>query len=822
MYLLPLALLLFIVFWFIYRKQWQNLVRPIKYHVEHSGAPQYVAGSTSGSPLSELGSHCGFKVVPEKAAACCNALFATVTSLGSGRLYDFAVFLCDREDKPLMKETGKRKVQFSPYCIEEWSHCGSIALHSRLFFLQRNLAVLETEWEAPVSQGKEKRGEKIEVKPCFRLMPVSGRDIENPYPHFNGFSFTKKNGEGLLLSVYHRLPGLKLFAYFLPGNGECTTRKSLTGETLTLEPGRKKSWSVLISFAADRPDQVALRAQRARRNLEGLKKAAEKRWARFHETLPVPYEQNNHGANDLFKLSAWALQNSLYYPRGKMRRWGSVPAKVYFPFIWGWDTPQHVIGLSEWNPQRAGEVLLTQLDGNMFAPEKARFKLKIKRITVFSGTQRNQIPSKIDDSLRGVLNFYSQPPLQSWAALKVYERVNDNLEKEKFLEEVLPPLRANLHWWEENRQLKNNFFSYINGLESGLDDSPRFYPPSFLPSFVIGLVPRFFSAVDLNCWIFQSYINVSYLCKQAGLDREAAHYLERGFGLKQKIDDELWSDEHEAWLDRRNGKYIEVITPSIWWPAFVGASFSLERIRAVIERYMLNPEKFWGAYGIPSVAFDDKAYNSRKDGYYWRGQIWMINNYAALEALFRFGYHREAQVLHDRVVETLAKSEGLFETYNAQTGAVGWSSRGPGDPAVMQFGMSSAWATQILFCRYQHFSFIFPHTMEMTGHIQWAGTFDQAPVMSPPSVEPAPHEAVLRVEMRGKHAYDVPKLNLKSRDGKPLLRSALLALRFDDPTGRLDRSDKIVFSWRGEDYHVEGGKEYLLKPTDLKKKMSSA
>ncbi len=814
MYLIPFVVVFLLAFWFIYHKQIQNMVRPLKCYADYTGAPHYIAGSTSGSPLSELGSHCGFKSVSERKAASCYALFATITSFAAGRLLDFATCLYSDKGQTYFKSPGSRRIKLSPYCIEEWSDDDGFQQHSRLYFLQRNLVVLETEWKA--------RANSVRVKPACYVIPTVGRDLENPYPHFNGFSFYGEKGSGLQFSNYHRLPGQKFYAYFLPSSGGVSGKKEIQGSWFDLKPGEKACWSVIISFSADEEKKIVKRAERALRNLERLKAGAAKRWDRFELKLPTPYETSENFTKEVLRLAAWALQNNLYYPRGKMKFWGSVPSKVYFPFIWGWDTPQHVLGLSEWNPRKAGDVLLTQLDANYFAPRNARFKLKIKGITFISGSQRNLIPSKLNDCLRGVLDFYSQPPLQSWAAVRVYERFKQSETKELFLHRVLPPLKHNLAWWEENRRLKNGFFSYINGLESGLDDSPRFYPPSFLPSFIIGVVPRFFSAVDLNCWLYQSYINTAYLCREAGQDENAKSYFERGLELKERIDQELWSPDHGAWLDRRNGKFIKVITPSVWWPAFVGAGSDLEKVKAVIEKYLLDPSKFWGSYGIPSVAFDDKAYNRRKDGYYWRGQIWMINNYSALEVLFRFGYTEEAEELHKRIMKTLYASRGLFETYNAENGKVGWSSRGPGDPAVMQFGMSSGWATQMLFFRYQHFRYIFPETREISGHIQWAAAFDHQPLLSPPSVEENPSKAMLSVRTEDGHAYDVPKLFLQSRDDRPLHKSSLLSLHFEDPAGCLQNNACIIFTWRGESYRVRTGKNYLLRPQSRYEKLSSA
>ncbi len=807
-----IAVIIALVAYYLYRKQWLNQGRPHRHYAEVEGAPFYIAGSTSGSPLSELGSHCGFKSVVNSEAASCSALYATITSFGAGRIYDFAAALYDEEGEVFFNKPQKRAVNLYPYMIEEKASDGSYTMISRLYFLQTNLALWETTWETSGSGAK--------VKPAFKLLPTHGRDLENPYPHFNGFSFFKEKNGGLQLTDRHRLPGQKLYAYFLPTSGS-VRKKELLGPWLDLNPGEKQGWSVIVSFSADDAEGTVTRAERAARNLDGLKAGAKERWEHFESNLPVPYESNSKPSRVVLNLAAWALENSLYYPRNKMSRWGSVPSKVYFPFIWGWDTPQHVIGLSEWNPHKAGDLLLTQLDGNYYAPKQARFRLRIKGITFIAGAQRNLIPSKLNDSLRGVLDFYSQPPLQSWSAARIYERLREDQQKETFLEEVLPPLRENLRWWEENRKLRNGFFSYINGLESGLDDSPRFYPPSFLPSFVIGLVPRFFSAIDLNCWLFQSYINTAYLCEKAGENDAALTYRERGRELKDRIDQDLWSEKCQAWLDRRNGKYIEVITPSVWWPAFVGASSDLDKIKAVIEKYLLNKDKFWGNYGIPSAAFDDPSYNYKKDGYYWRGQIWMINNYSALEVLFRYGYCSEAEELHRKIIETAYRAKGLYETHNARTGAVGWSSRGPGDPSVMQFGMTSGWATQIVFYRYQHFRYIFPETKAISGHIKWAATIDREPDLSPPSVEIDPRDAVLEVEIPGEHSYNIPSINLESRDGKALLESALISLYFEDQSEFVGENDKIRFTWKGESFMVKPGREYLLKPFVSSDKLSS-
>ncbi|MBS4032658.1 MAG: hypothetical protein KGZ63_14755 [Clostridiales bacterium] len=99
----------------------------------------------------------------------------------------------------------------------------------------------------------------------------------------------------------------------------------------------------------------------------------------------------------------------------------------------------------------------------------------------------------------------------------------------------------------------------MNGMESGLDDSPRFYPRRFVPSFIAGLLPRNIRAVDLNCWLFQSYINSAFISGEAGQPNTAKQLFSRGIELAKIIDRDLWCEEEQAWLDRRpDGSFVKL------------------------------------------------------------------------------------------------------------------------------------------------------------------------------------------------------------------------------------------------------------------------
>jgi hypothetical protein len=749
-----------------------------------SGAPHYIAGSTNGSPLSDLGSHCGFKAIIEERKAAYSALYTTITCFSAGRLQEFAVSLQSHTGEVFFNPSAKRNINFKPYSIEEEVEDRGWKLFSKMYFLKTNIAVLQLKFQSGINMGT--------VRPEFLLLSPRGRNRENPYPHLAGRRRYSQQDDGLLLTTLHRIPGQVLHTFFLPSNGESNIKGKLAGSQVMLSPGEELTWSVIVSFSADCKKKAVEKAFEAREKLFLLTEKAKYRWHRFEEQLPSPHTREE-GQKEVYRLAAWALNNNLYAPRNGMKRWASLPCKVYFPFIWGWDTPQQAIAISEWSPTKASHSLFNQLEANNSnKTEKAR----------------GQVPCKLSDSRQGVFNFYSQSPLQSWSAVNIWQRMRNKDKAKIFLKKINPLLRANLSWWENNRQNSSGLFFYLNGMESGLDDSPRFYPRRFVPSFIAGLLPRYISAVDLNCWLFQSYINSSFINFEAGQPKTAKRLYARGIELAQKIDQDYWCEEEQAWLDRRpDGSFVKVLTPVAWWPAFVGATLNLNRIKAVIEKHLLDDEKFWGKHGIPSVSFSSPAYNHRQDGYYWRGQIWLINTYSALEVLFRHGYTKQAEELRQRILKTLAGAGGIYETYNALTGVRGWSSRGPGDPAAFQFGMSSAWAMQILLSRYQQFRYLFNDTQYIEGYIRCADVWGDYQQTSPPGMGQQDKKAMLYVETSD---HEVPHITLQSADGKPLIDSLLVDVQFTDSYNNLNTKNVILY-WQGNRFNLTVGERHRLK-----------
>ena len=216
------------------------------------------------------------------------------------------------------------------------------------------------------------------------------------------------------------------------------------------------------------------------------------------------------------------------------------------------------------------------------------------------------------------------------------------------------------------------------------------------------------------------------------------------------------------------------------WPLFAGVTADPARAKSVIEAHLLDPKRFWGLglsgapFSVPSIAYDDPAYDFAQDGYYWQGQVWVMPSYMALVALSRYGYAEEAEELRASLVAMVLGADpgGIHETYDALTGAVGWGSGtgdpkkgGVGEPSVFQFGWSTAFVLEMLLDRHQTWRYLRADEQAFDGYIREAAFI--------PS-----REVFYRVST-GTAA--VPRVEVKASTGHTLSSAPIYEVRFTDP-----------------------------------------
>ena len=272
----------------------------------------------------------------------------------------------------------------------------------------------------------------------------------------------------------------------------------------------------------------------------------------------------------------------------------------------------------------------------------------------------------------------SQPPVGSIAVWKIYRK----FKNQRFLKWAYPRLKKWHLWWKKKRdgnqdgllewgshrskKLGNNARTlYAAACESGMDNSPLYDDAEF--DRKIGTMNL--SDIGLNSLFTADALYLSKIANVIGLHADSEQFLKEWESMRNKINENLWNEEKEAYMDKYwNGEFSIRLSPTTFYPLLARIP-TKERAELIVKKHLLNEEKFWGDYVIPSISRNDSAYN---DQIYWRGRIWPPMNYLVYLGL------KEYEM--DLIAHKLAiKSSRLFmkewlekghchENYNAITG----------------------------------------------------------------------------------------------------------------------------------------------------------
>jgi len=307
----------------------------------------------------------------------------------------------------------------------------------------------------------------------------------------------------------------------------------------------------------------------------------------------------------------------------------------------------------------------------------------------------------------GVSEDHSQPPLVAYDLLKFYKTHGQR----RLLEEAFPILYRWHAWWPRARDGNHNglfewgsnpvhtpaateYFNKVvdvltswfrqNGLqppslqisdvmdnltaagyESGLDNSQMWDGVKFnkqthtMEQDDVGLN----SSYALDAWALAEIAHI------LGRDAEEQK-LRRDFAeMSERINALLWSEADGMYLNKHwDGSFNQRISPTNFYPLLAGIA-SPERVKRMVEQYLLNPQKFWGDYVIPVTPRDDPAF---RDNAYWRGRIWAPTNYLVYEGLKRSGMDEVAAQLAEKSTLLFLKeyqTKGhAHENYNGTNG----------------------------------------------------------------------------------------------------------------------------------------------------------
>lgn len=271
----------------------------------------------------------------------------------------------------------------------------------------------------------------------------------------------------------------------------------------------------------------------------------------------------------------------------------------------------------------------------------------------------NNIP---DEAISG-----SHPPAFGYALGKLIE-AEGKMDAAHLL---MPALLAYNRWFEEHRRsdVYPDLIVARKWSDTGQDNSKRWGELLFL---MFGTPEKCWwdfpiLPVDLNVlWALQNRI-IGQLLSEMGRTEEAEVYTSQAERTEAAIQSEMWDEKSGFYHDihEESRRHIPVFTPAGFMPLCLGLP-SKEQYEA-LKGHLLNPNKFWTKYPLPTLAADDNEFAPVNS--YWRGPVWSYFNHFVLEGLYKYDIKTAEQLLAKNMeMFTHRGFVTAFENYNPLTG----------------------------------------------------------------------------------------------------------------------------------------------------------
>jgi putative isomerase len=275
----------------------------------------------------------------------------------------------------------------------------------------------------------------------------------------------------------------------------------------------------------------------------------------------------------------------------------------------------------------------------------------------------------------------SEPPVGAITVLGLYEKFHDKW----FLEDAFPPLMRWNRWWAEHRDIQGYLAWGSDGknqpenldddsrgtragaiLESGLDNSPMYDSSTYneqshvLEYADVGLMSMYIADCDA----------LAKIADELGKAAEAKELKDRAARYRTKLAT-LWDDQAGIFLnkDLHTGQSNKRLSPTNFYPMLAHAA-TPDQAAAMIEKHLMNPKEFWGAWVIPSIERDDPAFNDQN---YWRGRIWGPMNLLVYLGLANYEDAKARSAFAEKSYELFLKewkeNGHVHENYNATLGS---------------------------------------------------------------------------------------------------------------------------------------------------------
>lgn len=371
------------------------------------------------------------------------------------------------------------------------------------------------------------------------------------------------------------------------------------------------------------------------------------------------------------------------------------PSPTAYPFQWFWDSCFHAVALSRLAPAAAKREIWSLL--SVQRPDGF-----LPHVIFWQG----RLPSwgRLESNAAVSPHFTAQlqPPVLALAVSAIVRRDEDR----GFLTAVFPRLVAYHRYLKRARDPeRSGLLTIFQSRESGLDFSPQYDElwgeRNGRPDFVAGSDAIFRSHqqagwdpakmrraglfvvkdVLFNAIYGEALRAMSRLALMLGRRGQARRFSTAAAKVTHALERRCWSAEDDMFYSLRvrgrDKRLLKRKTVASLMPLFL-QDLPKPKVKALVERHVLNKDEFWTPFPVPSTAVDDPAFNPRPSRWIWRGPTWINTNWFLIKGLLAHGEKSVAAAIRERTLR-LVRKHGFREYYHPFTGegggakGFGWS-----------------------------------------------------------------------------------------------------------------------------------------------------
>lgn len=325
---------------------------------------------------------------------------------------------------------------------------------------------------------------------------------------------------------------------------------------------------------------------------------------------------------DLFQMCLYVQRSNVMLPGGMLPYSFVVPSKITYPMWWMWDTAFHSM-IDAWmmDPTLAYGNLLNH---TILQSRKGCIPDAAGKYYSDTGEGKWIHPEHYDDFPPASTG----PCNQGIAVWDVYQKTG-NLD---LLKRLYPHLVMYERWLVDEKAsgIDPDLIAFKNWWDVGWDSSKRMGKtghPADNIDWDLPIVP-----VEGNVFLCILRDTLSKIAQILGDQPRSSEYSKASDRTRQAIDKFLWNEQAGFYFDiLPEGRMLNVWTPAGFTPLLAKIP-DAERYNRMRE-HLLDPNKFWTKYPLPTLSMDDEDFNVNS---WWEGCTWPVINWLVNDGLFDY------------------------------------------------------------------------------------------------------------------------------------------------------------------------------------------